>query len=143
MSTLALAICRVLSLPISGGVEGKKDLSHYANKFIYLTSFLLSQKELLESVQRATKTSAKDWTIEHGSVEAYLARGGEKMSKGDFTGLFDMLFGTMYSKGHGGDFQSTRGVENGMLGLPEERLDDVMAKVVASLPAKDSAKVEL
>ena len=52
MSTTALAIARLLSLPIAS--NGGPALSDYGNKFVYISSFRVSQRDILDSVQVRT-----------------------------------------------------------------------------------------
>ncbi|KAL9101072.1 MAG: hypothetical protein Q9163_003620 [Psora crenata] len=40
-------------------------LSDYKNKFVYMTSFSLSQIGMLAAAQRATNTQMTDWTVTH------------------------------------------------------------------------------
>lgn len=49
MSTTALAIARLLSWPVVA--DGGPALSDYGNKFVYISSFTVSQRDILDSVQ--------------------------------------------------------------------------------------------
>jgi hypothetical protein len=57
------AVAALLSLPIKA--EDGKDtcLEQYANKMIYVNSFTINQKEMLESSYRVTDTKESDWEI--------------------------------------------------------------------------------
>jgi hypothetical protein len=122
LPTAALSIARLLALPITS--SSGPSLSDYANRLVYISSFRTSQREILDAVQRATKTSDKDWTITNRDGQEHMAEGAAKLAKGDFMGLADNLYGAVMKGDMGGDYESERGVSNTALNLPEENLDD-------------------
>lgn len=124
LSTAALSISRLLGLPITS-LSGPS-LSDYANRLVYVSSFRTSQREILDSVQRATGTSDESWTISHGDATAYIEEGRARMAQGDFYGVGNVIYGTVMGAGMGGDYESVRGVSNGALELPEEHLDEAV-----------------
>ncbi|KAH7412831.1 hypothetical protein BKA64DRAFT_731109 [Cadophora sp. MPI-SDFR-AT-0126] len=124
ISTTALSIARLLSLPIASD-EGAA-LSDYGNKFVYISSFRVSQRDILDSVQRVTGTSDADWTITHTDVQAFIDEGPAKLAKGDMTAVLNLLFGSLAKEGLGGDYESTKGLSNAILKLPEENLDETV-----------------
>lgn len=80
LSTVALAIVRLLSLPIATPSTSSPSLSDYANRFVYISSFLTSQREILDAILRVTGTSDKDWTITNGDAQKYIEEGGAKIA---------------------------------------------------------------
>jgi len=118
------ATAAVLLLP-----EAK--LAAHANKLVRISSFSLTQRDLLDSIHRVAGTSDADWTIETKDVQERVAEGREKLSKGDFTGMVDLLYGGVMTKGLGDQYRE--GTANEELGLPTEHLDDVVKEVVKSL----------
>jgi hypothetical protein len=118
MATVGKAVASLLSLPKTA--EGKPSLSEYANKFIYISSFLNSQREILSAVQHVTKTPVSDWTVEEGSAERWIEEGKERMAKGDFYGAVNTLYGQLFIEGSGSNYQNK--VANEVLGLPKEDL---------------------
>jgi hypothetical protein len=124
LSTAALAIVRLLSLPIdpASGIS----LSGYGNRLVYVSSFLTSQREILDAVQRVTGTTDQDWTITNGDAKKFIEEGGAKMATGDFTGMVNLLYGAVMKGDMGGDYESVKGVSNGVLGLPKEDLDEAV-----------------
>lgn len=133
VSTVALAVARLLSLPETS--PSGPSLSDFANGFCYVSSFLTSQKEVLEAVQRVTATSVSDWKIEDVDAEAYIAE-GKAMVEGDFRGTIKILGGMVFKGGMGGDYESVRGVSNEILGLPKVTLDEAVEKVLGELAKK-------
>ena len=131
MVQVGRAVAKVLSLPITS-TDGSPSLSDYRNDWVYIRSFNVSQRDILAAVQRATKTSPDDWKVSSVSGKASIQEGLERFQNGDFMGLLTMLFGSVFSEGHGGDYGKTKGVANSKLNLPEEELDDITEKELAS-----------
>jgi hypothetical protein len=134
-STVALAVTRLLCLPETSP-SGDPSLSDFANGFCYISSFLTSQKEILEAVQRVTGTSTSDWTIEDVDAEGYIQEGKQRVAKGDFGGTVNILGGMIFKGGMGGDYESVKGVSNEVLGLPKERLDEAVREALGELATK-------
>ena len=104
----------------------------YRNKEIYVSSFLLTQEQLLASLQRVTKTAPEDWQITTRDVKEYIGEGTALMQQGEYLrGLFQVLFGCLYSPGFGGNYEEMLG--NKALGLPQEDLDEEVRKAVEAL----------
>lgn len=110
-------------------------LSDYKNKYIYINSFYVSQKEMLAAVQHATGTKLEDWTVTHISVDDFIKEGRERVAKGDFWGMVNMLYGSTFKKGLGDKFYG-RELANKKLGLEEENMKEVVKRVVKELEAK-------
>jgi hypothetical protein len=131
LATVGLAIARILSLPVTS--SSTASLSEFGNRFVYVRSFFTSQREILDAVQKVTKTTDADWTITHVDGQAFIDEGPAKLAKGDFSGMLNLVYGNAMTEGHGGDFERTRGVSNGVLGLPEESLEDAVRDLVQQL----------
>ena len=130
-STAALAVARLLSLPETSPT--RPSLSDYANGFCYVSSFLTSQKEILEAVQRVTGTTDADWRIETLDADAYIEEGKAKLARGELAGMVNVLGGMLFKGGMGGDYESVRGTSNAVLGLPQESLDGAVREIVAKM----------
>jgi hypothetical protein len=115
-----LAVARLLSLPVTS--SSRASLSYFENKFVYIRSFLISQREILDAVQKVMKTTDADWVITHTDGQAWIDDGPAKITRGDRTGMFNIVYGNTMTEGHGDDYEMTRGVSNGVMGLPEESL---------------------
>lgn len=99
-------------------------LSDFKNKFAYIASFVVNQKQMLESVLRVTKTEEKDWKISHEPTKQRLQRGHEMFKAGDFQGMRIVMFTRNFYPDQSGNFAATRGLDNDKLGLPEEDIDE-------------------
>ncbi|KAL9614482.1 MAG: hypothetical protein Q9167_001010 [Letrouitia subvulpina] len=125
-------VARLLGLKIMKEHENDKSacLEDYKNKFLYFSSFCISQREMLESVLRVTGTKAGDWTITNeGSVERY-NRGIEMMQQGNMVGFAQMMYTRVFYQDGSGNYTESRGVANDVLGLPKEDLDEYTAKAI-------------
>lgn len=133
MPQVGRAVASLLSLPVSGT---SPCLSDYKNKHVYISSFYISQREMLSSVQRVTGTEDGNWKISHRNAEQTVKEGFERMAKGDWMGFVDVLYGNNFVKESGNDYVITKGTANKALGLPEERLDEVTKEAVKEAEAK-------
>ena len=131
LATVGLAIARLLSLPITS--SSGASLSDFDNKFVYVRSFLTSQREILDAEQKVTKTTDADWAITHTDGQAFIDEGSSRLARGDFHGVLNLVYGNTMMEGHGGDYETTNGVSNKALGLPEESLEDAVRDVVEQL----------
>jgi hypothetical protein len=128
LATVALAIARLMSLPVIS--KSGASMSSYGNRFVYIRSFHTSQREILSVVQRVTNTSDADWEITHTEVQSFIDEGAVKMAKGDYMGMANVLYGYLMKEGTGGDYESVRGVSNEVLGLPKEDLDKSVENIL-------------
>ena len=123
------AVAKLLALKVQpDDNENENDkspcLAHYKNKFIYVSSFNISQKDMLDSVMRVTGTTLNDWTIKHEPSPSRYKAGVEAMQKGDFSGFAQMMYTRVFYQDGSGDYETSRGLQNGVLGLPKEDLDE-------------------
>jgi hypothetical protein len=133
LKTVGRAVAAVLSLPATEQNAGEPSLSTYRNQFLYISSFRVSQRDILDAVEEATGTGDSDWTIEKRSAQAYIDEGHQRIQRGDFYGVGNILYGYHFKEGLGGDFSSTKGTANAVLRLPKEDLVEETRSVVASL----------
>ena len=123
------AVAKLLSLKIHAD-DGDDDdeeehcLVHYKNKFIYVSSFRISQNDMLDSIIRVTGTTLQEWTIKHEPSTSRYKAGLEAMYKGDYMGFAQMMYSRVFYQDGSGDFESSKGLQNGVLGLPKEDLDE-------------------
>ncbi|KAL8849418.1 MAG: hypothetical protein Q9221_005590 [Calogaya cf. arnoldii] len=115
-------VASLLSLP-AAKEDGKTCLEDYANKFCYVASFVVSQKDMLESVLRVTKTNMEDWTITKESSKERYEKGMTRLRSGDYTGLVQGMYSRNYFEDGSGNHSVTRGLDNEKLGLEKEDLD--------------------
>lgn len=121
------AAAAVLSLP-------EADLAKYKNKAVYTPSFRLSQREILEAVQRATGTTDADWDITTREYEDIASEYEENIKKGDGMAPFVKFFVTQFVEGLGADFDHKVDVAEleklEKLGMAKENLEEVMKVAV-------------
>ena len=99
-------------------------LAHYRNRFIYISSFNVSQRDILNSVMRVTGTTLNDWKIEHEPSTSRYKAGVEAFQKGDFLGFARLMYSRVFYQDGSGDFEASKGLQNDVLGLPKEDLDE-------------------
>jgi len=119
------AVAGLLSLPIEADGDCKAPhMSQFKNGYVYINSFTVNQKEMLESVMRVTNTKIEDWKISKEPVKQRYAAGCADLQSGNFRGIGKMLYGRIFFPDDCGNHEKTRGLQNEMLGLPKENIDD-------------------
>jgi hypothetical protein len=123
------AIANLLNLKEFPDDEGDHSptLSQFRNSSIYISSFRVCQRDMFESVKHVTKTTDADWTITHESAEQRWKDGYDAVQKGNLAAFTKTLYSRMFLPTGDGDYQSTRGLHNEILGLPTESLDEYTA----------------
>ena len=110
-------VAAMMSLPAD-------ELEKLKNKTVYISSFTLSQKDMLESVLRVTGDSVDDWSVTKEASTERFAAGVEAMNKGDMMGFMKTLYTRVFHPDGNGDYETSRGTSNALLGLPKEDLDE-------------------
>jgi len=120
------AVASLLSLKVHPDGKGDDNvcLDRFKNGYIYVASFTVSQKDMLESVLRVTKTSIDDWTVTKEPVKERYAGGLEQMKKGERIGFAKALYSRVFYPDGSGNVEKTRGLQNELLGLPKEDIDE-------------------
>lgn len=120
-------LAKLLSLPVSGASPCVED---WKNKSVYMSSFRVSQRDMLDSLHRVLGTTDADWTITHeGSVERY-QRGMAELQAGNQMGFATAMYSRIFFQNGDGDFESMWGLANEKLGLPKEDLDTITKRAV-------------
>ncbi|EXJ67659.1 uncharacterized protein A1O5_09005 [Cladophialophora psammophila CBS 110553] len=105
-------------------------LSRFRNKSVYISSFLVSQRDMLASVLRVTSAGDDDWTIKHENTQERYKKAVEDMQKGEMSGFVRLLYTRVFYRDGGGDYESAKGTANTLLGLPGEDLDEATRRAV-------------
>ncbi|CEJ93826.1 hypothetical protein VHEMI09393 [[Torrubiella] hemipterigena] len=108
-------------------------LSNWRNKGLYISSFLASQRDMLDSLHRVLGDSDADWTIETESTSARYARGQERMKEEGAairSGFGLCLYARTFYPNGDGNFEAKHGLANEVLGLPKEDIDEATARAV-------------
>ena len=96
-----------------------------ADKLLYVHSHHVTQNEVLESLEKATRGK---WKVVQENSKDVLAEVRPKMLAGDFEAREEVVavHGVVAS-----DWSKKQGFANELLGLQEENLDDVIERVVS------------
>ena len=121
------ALAALLSLPESGTSPA---VSQWKNKPFYFASFRVSQRDMLDSIHRVTGTTDKDWEITFEPSAQRYKNGIDEMQKGALTGFAKAMYTRVFFPNGDGDFESSRGLANGLIGLKKEDLDEATKRTV-------------
>ena len=99
-------------------------LSQFCDGPVYISSFRVTQRDIFESVKRVTGTTDADWSISRESAQQRWKEGMSEVQKGNFAAFTRMLYSRMFFASGDGDYESKRGTDNAVLGLPVEDLDE-------------------
>ncbi|KAL9082889.1 MAG: hypothetical protein Q9165_008742 [Trypethelium subeluteriae] len=121
-------------------------VSHWFNKPLVISSFLVSQRDMFESWKRISGDKDSDWTIEsEPSKERYkkgmAAMKGAQDPLSARMGAAMASFVRLFFPNGGGDYESTRELDNAKLGLPKEDLDERTAVAKAMVEEGYAAKL--
>jgi hypothetical protein len=105
-------------------------VSSWKNKPVYISSFLASQRDMLDSIHRVMGTSDKDWEILYEKSDERCAKGIEDMKKGQRLGFARAMYSRGFYPNGGGDYESTKGLDNEKLGLGKDDLDVATKRTV-------------
>ena len=120
------SVANLLALKVLPEDENDKSptLVQFKNKYVYVSSFKLSQKEMFESVLRVTGEKASDWKVTHVPVKDYYAEGIKEFQSGNRAGFAKALYSRYFFPDKPGDMEALVGLDNEKLGLPKEELDE-------------------
>ncbi len=125
------AVANLFSLPILPQDENDRGphLDQWRNRHVYVSSFLVSQKDMLDSVLRVTGDKESDWTIGNEPAEERWNRGQQELKGGNFmVGYQTCMYTRVFYKDGSGDFSQK--LDNDKLGLKEENLDEATKTAV-------------
>lgn len=98
------------------------------NQYVYINSYLVTANEILASLEKAT---GEKWKVTEASTEKLGKQGGEKLGRGDYSGIGDLIVSVIFSDDPRLDYAKQRGLHNDDLGLPKPpSLDETVAKIV-------------
>lgn len=99
------------------------------NQYIYVSSFETTQKDVLAAIERIT---GEKWTVKNITSKGLFESGNEKLKKGDYSGIPELIKGAAFGEGNLGD-STPAGLWNEKLGLEKEDYDE---SVKAALQGK-------
>ena len=119
------AVAALLSLPIKAeDGDSTRCLEHFRNKNVYVGSFTVSQKEMLESALRVTGTKMEDWKITYEPAVERYQKAKEDLKKGDRMAFARQMYTRVFYPDDSGNFEKRVGLQNEMFGLPKEDMDE-------------------
>ena len=124
------ALAELLSLPEKASEPGSAAVAEWSNKPFFLTSFRVSQRDMLNSIHRVTGSTDSDWDIRYEPTKQRYQDGLDEMKKGVRTGFAKAMYARGFFPGGGIDFESTRDLANKVFGLPTEDLDEATKRAV-------------
>lgn len=124
------AVASLFSLPVTGPADGKPVLEDWKNEGLYIASFLISQREMLNSLHRVLGTTDDDWAITKQTAKERHQEGLAELQQGDRLGLAKSMYARIFFPGEGGDYETGFGLDNAKLGLPQENLDEATRRAV-------------
>ncbi|GFG19289.1 hypothetical protein IFM5058_09914 [Aspergillus udagawae] len=125
LPTIGRAVASLLEMP-------HEQRYMFANKLAYISSFCISQIDLLESVQRVTSSTRSAWEVQFRDADDMVATGKAKLNQGEVLGHADLIYGHVFKDGAGGNYQARVGVSNEVLSLPKEDLDEEVERILAT-----------
>lgn len=125
------ALASLLSLPESGATPS---LAQFKNKEVLISSFRVSQRDMLDSLHRVLGTTDTDWEITYETSQKRIEDGAAEMADGKLTGFAKMLYGGGFlSTNEQSDFAANMELANEVLHLPKEDLDEATQRAVDML----------
>ncbi|KAJ5341705.1 hypothetical protein N7541_010829 [Penicillium brevicompactum] len=123
VSWVGTSLARFFSMP-------EDFVQKHRNNWIFFSSFLVSQRDVLESAQRATGSSEGDWQIVHVDAKLSAQKAKKSMEEGNQMAVFSLLFALTFQEGFGSDF-SHRLIDYQALGITPPSLDTVVGELAA------------
>lgn len=121
------AVAALLSLPETGSSPA---LSDWSNKPLYISSFRISQRDMLSSLHHVLGTTEGDWQITYETTAKRQEDGAKEFAAGARTGLAKSMYAKHFMNSRAGDLEYRGTTANVMLGLPEESLDEATKRAV-------------
>ncbi|KAF5694511.1 oxidoreductase like [Fusarium denticulatum] len=106
-------------------------IAQFRNKPVYLSSFYVSQKDILKGIQRVTSTTEEDWEIKFESSADRIENGKAMGRSGNIMGLVQAYYSFILSP-EGQKLKTQDKLHNEILGLPDEDMNAVVEDSPAS-----------
>ncbi|OKL58562.1 hypothetical protein UA08_06058 [Talaromyces atroroseus] len=122
------AVAALLSLKRLPDDEDDKSvtLSRFQDRPLFVSSFTVSQKDMLESVKRVTGATEGEWKVSYQPSNTRYKEGLEELYRGKQTGFYKAMYARVFYPSGDADF----GPDNMLLGLPEEDLDEATRRAI-------------
>ena len=113
LSTLGQSVVSILLHP-----------AQTANKYIYVSSFAVSQNDILAAVQKYDKGG--EWKVERGASYEEAVKRRQSLQGGERGIIRKLVTAATLAEGTGSHFEVDESVSNALLGLRKETLDEVV-----------------
>lgn len=124
----AAAIAGLKEFP-DNDTDQSLSIAQFRNKPVYLSSFHVSQKDILKSIQRTTGTTDAYWEMKSESSAERIENGKALGKSGNIMGLVQAYYSFIFSP-EGQKLKTQDKLHNGLLELPDEDLDEVVKDCV-------------
>ncbi|KAF9775371.1 hypothetical protein IL306_006528 [Fusarium sp. DS 682] len=124
----AAALASLKELPDDQN-DSSPTIVQFRNKPVYLSSFYVSQQDILRSLQRVTNTTDADWDIKYESSADRIESGKAMGRSGNILGFVQAYYSFIFSP-KGQKLKTQDKLHNELLGLPEEDLGEVVRACV-------------
>lgn len=125
LPTVGRATAELVSLP-------EDQLHQYRNKFFFVSAFHATQRDVLNSVIKATNTRVEDWSVEERPSDEAIARANALPESEEQLKMLIKFFPLHFKAGYGGDLES-KAEDLARFGMEEVTLDSVTAHVFQSM----------
>ncbi|KNG90617.1 hypothetical protein ANOM_001321 [Aspergillus nomiae NRRL 13137] len=122
LSWVGTSLARFFSMP-------DDFVQRYRNQWVFFSSFLVSQRDVWESAQRATGTTEAEWRVETVDAKASVEQAKKSIQQGNCVVVFSLLFALTFQDGFGSDF-SDRVIDYRAMDLTPLPLDTVVQELV-------------
>lgn len=124
------AVAGALQLPIKS--DSGPSLSDYENNFLYVSSFVMTQRDVLDSIHRVTGSTDADWTITKQDVKQRYGEGFAMMKdpKLGRLGFAQVLYSRGFYPDEPALFEARGTLCNDVLGLPKEDMDECTKRAI-------------
>jgi hypothetical protein len=127
--TCGKAIAGLLALPEKAEGGQGPALEQFKNVPILVSSFHVSQRDMLDSLHRVSGTTDADWDISYEPAEQRVADGMKRLQAGDRKGFAQAMYSRIFYKDGSGEYEH-KGLANDALGLPKEDIDEATKRVL-------------
>lgn len=102
----------------------------WKDQVVHVASFLISQRDMLDSLHRVLGTTDDDWEIEYQDVKERYAEGMKELGEGNRMGFAKAMYARAFYPEGRGDYETGWGLDNETLGLKTEELDEATRRTV-------------
>lgn len=124
------AVAALLSLPVTATGDGSPSLEEWKNAGLYIHSFCLSQRDMLDSLHRVLGTSDADWKITFQPAAERQKEGLQELQAGNRLGFAKAMYARLFFENGYGDYSTSGDMDDDKLGLEKEDLDEATRRAV-------------